>query len=259
MFSEFFKVDTFMKIKHIMLGVGLFFCNNIYSQNITNELIQFSKNADMDCYIAKIQKNINDYFILDNKNWGRDKYGIIPPKIELQKDEIVPMLTIQFINTDSFNLNNDIYNYITIDSTIVFTLACVNKKMKVFAFAHFFDGINGYYEIDKDPQSNNFFKTLKFKHIISNINKQKPELILYCHVLSGFQDDNGFMYVKNGKIYVYRVIEKDIYELNDYIRRFFSLDRIRNLNNTFIPMIYQLDQSTRIAGHTPENEKLLCQ
>ena len=116
-----------MRTKYVVLiGFGLFFCSNIYSQNIIEQLKQFYDNADMDCYLTKIQKNVNDYFILDNEIWGRDKYGIPPQKIELHKEEIVPMLTIQFVNTDLFNRDDDIYNYIAIDSSIVFTLACVD-------------------------------------------------------------------------------------------------------------------------------------
>lgn len=248
-----------MKTKFfVLIGFGLFFCYNIYAQNITEQLKQFYKNADMVCYMAKIQKNVNDYFILDNKIWGRDKYGIFPPKIELHKEEIVPMLTIQFVNTDSYNYNDDIYNYIAIDSSIVFTLACVDKKMNVYAFANFFYWASGYYEFEDDPSFKNICKKMNFKHIIKNINKQKPEIILYSNVLCGFHDNNGFMYIKNGKIYIYRVIEKDIYELNDYIRKFFSLDRIRELNYSYIPIIYQPDQSPRRTGHTPEDQKIIC-
>lgn len=248
-----------MKIKHVVLiCVNVFLSNNIYSQNIVNQLKQFYENADMDCYTTKVQKNVNDYFELDNKNWGRDKYGILPRKIILQKEAILPLLTIQFINTDSFNYSANIYNYIAIDSAIVFTLACIDKKNNVSSFAHFFDGVNGYYEINEDPLFHNFLKKRKFKHIIKNINKQNPELILYSSVLCGFHDVNGFMFVKKEKIFVYRVLENDIYELNDYIRQFFSLDRIRRLNYTFIPIIHQNEQSTRYTGHTPENEKMIC-
>jgi len=140
-----------MRTKYFaIIGLGLFFWNSIHAQNVIEQLKQFYKKADMDCYIAKIQKNVNDYFVLDNKIWGRDKYGIPSQKIEFHKEEIVPMLTIQFVNTDSFNYCDDIYNYITIDSSIVFTLACVDKTMIVTAFAHFFDWASGYYEIDKE-------------------------------------------------------------------------------------------------------------
>ena len=247
-----------MRTKSLVLMVfGLFFCNGIYSQSVIDQLKQFYKNADMDCYLAKIQKNVNDYFILDNKNWGRDKYGILPPKIELHKEEIVPMLTIQFVNTDSINYNDDIYKFITIDSSIVFTLACVDKRMNVTAFAHFFYWPIGYFNIDNDHSIRNFHGKMKLKHIIKNINKQKPEIILYSQSLSGFHDNNGFMYIKKGKIYVFRVIEKDVYELSDYLRRFFSLDRIRNLNKSYLPMIYH-DQSIRSTGHTLKNERIIC-
>jgi hypothetical protein len=66
------------------------------------------------------------------------------------------------------------------------------------------------------------------------------------------------MYVKNGKIYVYRVYEKDIYELNEYIRKFYSLERIRNLNYRFIPLHYQRGKSTRKTGNAPEDQKIIC-
>lgn len=248
-----------MKTKYIVfIATGLFFCSNIYSQNIIEQFKQFVKNADMDCYIAKIQKNVNDYFVLENKTWGNDKYGIVPQKIDLRKDEIVPLLAIQFVNTDTFNLNDDIYNYITIDSAIVFTFACVDKKMKVHGFAHFYDGVNGYYEIDKDPSIRKNSERIRLKHVIKNIQRQKPELILYNHVLCGFHDSDGFMFVKDGKIYVYRIANNDIHELNEYIRKFISLERIRKLNYAFIPIIYQNGQSTRRTGFTPENEKIIC-
>jgi hypothetical protein len=240
----------------ILSGLLLYNCN--YAQKVTEQLNQFYKNADMDCYISKIQKNVNDYFILDNKIWGRDKYSIPPQKIELHNHEVVPMLTIQFVNTDTYNYNDDIYNFISIDSSIVFTLACVDKRMNVTAFANFFVWVSGYYEIGKDPSIKNPFDRMRYKHVIKNIYKQKPEIILFSHVLCGFHDDNGFMYIKNGRIYVYRPIERDVFELNEYIHRFFSLDRIRKLNYTYLPIIYQTDQVPRRTGQTHDNEKIMC-
>lgn len=99
-----------------MLVSGLSFCSNIYSQNIIEQLKQFYLKADMDCYLPKIQNNVNDYLVLDNKSWRLDKYDIPPQKIEINKNETFPMLTIQFVNTDSFNFNDNIYNYITVDT-----------------------------------------------------------------------------------------------------------------------------------------------
>jgi hypothetical protein len=116
----------------------------------------------------------------------------------------------------------------------------------VTAFAHFFNWADGYYEIDKDPSLKNTVEKKRLKHIIKNINKQKPEIILYSNVLCGFNDSNGFMYIKNGKIYVYRVIEKDTYELNEYLRIFFSLYRIRRLN---YPIYHYLSNGSITPTH----------
>ena len=93
-----------MKVKLVIFFVfGLFFCNDLESQDIIEQLKQFYEKADVDCYIDEIQENVNMSIDVDNKNWGRDEYGIFPQKIVLRKEEIVPMLTIQFINTDTFN------------------------------------------------------------------------------------------------------------------------------------------------------------
>jgi hypothetical protein len=129
--------------------------------------------------------------------------------------------------------------------------------MDVKAFAHFFEGVNGYHVIE-NLYPNRWGKRIKLKKIINNIKKQESELILYCHSLAGFHDTNGFMYIKNEKIFVYRVFEKDAYELNEYVRRFFSLKRIRDLNYRFIPLIYQDGKSTRKTGNAPEDQKLIC-
>ncbi|NJK84916.1 MAG: hypothetical protein HC906_01975 [Bacteroidales bacterium] len=89
---------------------------------------------------------------------GNDKYGFQPLRIELNKNKVIPLLTIQFVGTDTFNIENDIYNFINIDSSIVFTLACLDNNMNVDAFAHFFDGVNGYYIIDEDPSLKKYFQ-----------------------------------------------------------------------------------------------------
>ena len=141
---------------------------------------------------------------------------------------------------------------------IVYTLARVDEKMNVTAFAHFFGGVHGYQDIEKKFSTYSWIERRKLKKIIKNIKKQEPELILYSHAIRGFHDDNGFMYIKNGKIFVYRVFEKDIYELNDYIQKFYSLESIRDLNTRYIPLIYGDLGATRKTGHTPEDQKLIC-
>jgi len=98
----------------------------------------------------------------------------------------------------------------------------------------------------------------QFSRVIVNITKQNPELILYSHSLEGWNDDNGFMYIKGDKIYVYNVPNGKIFELNDFIQKFYSLKRARELNLEFIPILYSDCISTRRTGHAPENEIMIC-
>ncbi|MCD2424455.1 hypothetical protein LQ567_16870 [Niabella pedocola] len=254
------------------------------AQAVVEQLKRFYKKADVNCYLAKIEKNVNDYFVLENKNWGRDKNGIPPDKVDLHdnkivyyrygnggklshKDEykVVPMLTVQFVDTESLKEKEDIYKHITIDSSIIFTLACVDDKMKTMAFANFYGGTFGYLDLEQGFNRKGSLNIPNLKQVINNINKHNPELILYSQALAthsngvtGTSDSNGFMFIKNGKIYVFRVNERDVYELNDFINKFFTLNRIRDLNEASVPLIYQKGELTRRTGNTPEMEKLSC-
>jgi hypothetical protein len=257
-----------MESKYLII-IGLLFCSNIYSQDkIISQIKEFVANADMDCYMNSAQKNIihdyelrckdiRDLYISRNDTINSSSSAILPPppQIDLSKVNTVPMLAIQFVNTENFNYGDNIYNYIAIDSTIVFTFACVDKKMNVYAFANYIDGIHPYQEVKQ-------FKR-KHKQVVKNINKQQPELLLCCNALSvdcigcdtGYY---GYLYLKNDKIYVYRPYDADIIELNDYIHRF-SLNTIRNLNRVPIPRIYGGGiGEMRRTGNAPKDELKIC-
>jgi hypothetical protein len=257
-----------MESKYLII-IGMLFYNNIYSQNsIISQIKTFVAKADMNCYVDNAQKNIINDYEFHCKDM-RDFYISIddtvkpfssamlppPPKIDLHKANIVPMLAIQFINTEKFNYRDNIYDYIAIDSTIVFTFACVDKKMNVYAFANYIDGIYPYLDA----------KQIKKKHkkVIVNINKQHPELLLCCSALAvecigcdaGYY---GYLYLKNDKIYVYRPYNADAIELNDYIHEL-PLNTIRNLNWVPVPRIYGGGIGTmRRTGNTPADEIRIC-
>lgn len=245
-----------MKTKCFIIIVSLVLFGNIFAQNKVSDLQHFVEEADMNCYLSKIQKNVLDchkaqceYFkVPDTTN---------PPKIEFLKGKTVPMLTIQFVNMESYDTSENIYDHITIDSTRVFTLACIDDNMNVLAFANYFDGTYAYSEVKAERPE----QVERLEQVIKNINSQQPETILFCHSLKNFHDLNSFMFIKEGKIYVYRVIEGDAFELNDYIKQFLPQDKIRNLSITNVPFIYQhYDKAkpTRSTGDTSEKYKMLC-
>jgi hypothetical protein len=250
---SYFLNQTAMKTEFIIL-FGIFFCVNSYSQDIINQLKQFHEEADINCYKNKAQNNIKTEYDSLYQWWNITDTTWLPiPKIDLHKERAIPMLAIQFINTEKFDYSDNIYNYITIDSSIVFTFACTDKKMNVYAFVNFFDGKHVYFEVSGRTK-----EAQRLKMIIKNINKQHPELILFCSALMGFSNNNGFMYIKDGKIFVYNIIDDSIFELNEYIRKFYSLSSIRRFNYVTIPIMYEKDETTRRTGNTSANEVNIC-
>lgn len=242
-----------MKIKYIII-LSLFLGNNIYAQdNIISQLKQFSKNADIDCYLDKIQKRtINYYYSLyEYSNMDITRSPIA--KIESNKEKIIPILTIQFVNTENYNFGDDIYKHITIDSTRVFTLVYVDKRNNISAYIGL-GGLPGYLNANDGEYKGK--KKRNIEKILININKQHPDLILYCGTLSS--NDDGFMYIKNDKIFVYRVVKGDSFELNEYITKFYRLDGIRSLNYSIVPVFDINADRFRRTGHDPKNELIVC-
>jgi hypothetical protein len=235
----------------------------------------------MNCYVSKIQKNVLDCYKAQCEFWKVDE-SVNPPKIELLKGKTVPMLVVQFVDMENFDFNENIYDHITIDSTRVFTLACVDGEMNVLAFANYYDGTYAYMDIkpeaknepeklrlqdDVEKFSSEILKLEdveeegKLRQVIRNINNLQPEVILFCHSLKNFYDLNSFMYIKDGKIYVYRVNEGDVFELNEYVRQFFTVGKVRSLNNTAVPFIYQFygkQNSSRRTGSISTNQNMIC-
>jgi hypothetical protein len=53
--------------------------------------------------------------------------------------------------------------------------------------------------------------------VFKKIMRKKPKYLLYCYQLDQM---NTILYVLNNKIYVYRIVEMEEYELSDYIKEF---------------------------------------
>ena len=245
-----------MKTKYFTLIIAFLFFGNIHSQDIVSGLQKFYKEADMDCYIGKIRKNVLDCHKAQCEYWKVPE-TTNPPKIELLKGKTVPMLTVQFVDMEGFDFDENIYDHITIDSTRVFTLACMDDQMNVLAFANYYDGTYAYTEVKGERPE----QIERLEQVIRNIDSHGPELILFCHSLKNFHDLNSFMYIRNDKIYVYRVSENDVFELNDYVRQFFPMDKVRGLNNTLVPFVqqhYDREKPSRRTGNAPDRYRMLC-
>lgn len=255
---------------------------NGFSQSIINTLLHFVENADMNCYYSMIQRNVNTYFAQEHRNFGRD--ANIPlqnitiinnirdavltanlldikqnePSLHSVSMNIVPLLAIQFVNTDAFNMEDCIYDYISIDSTIVFSLACVDKKKRVKSFVHFFDGYSGYQSIGqfKHCPKSIALNGKKMRLIIKRINKYNPDLLLVTNILCRNMGD--VLFVKGSNIFIYDLSCNKSFELDGYIKKKYSLTEIRSLNRKYIPYIYSDKMMVKTTGNTHINQINIC-
>jgi|GEM_PF-1713603 len=277
-----------INIKYLFLAAGMFLGIDSYSQDIVSVMKDFYNTANMDCYIDKAQqrmmkeydlrcKRLTDFYISYCKKYENNSSNIsycqkylqhgditgfplpLPPNIDLNQSNTVPILNIQFVNTENYNYSDNIYNYITIDSVWMFSFAYVDKRMNVKAFVNY-------------AAPHQLYWLEPCKKYLKGINKYKPDLILRCAALAGGIgniSDDGLMYIKDGKIYKYMEYNGKSYELNDFFRRdpcpdnidcYLNLDNIRRyLNQSYIPLIYQKGGvSKRRTNNAPENEKMIC-
>ena len=239
----------------ILLLIGLLFCGNIFSQDIISRLKAFYNEADMNNYKGVIEKNVWDCYKAQCEKWNVPE-SVNPPRTELLKGATVPMLAVQFVDMDGLKPDESIYDHIAIDSSRVFTLACVDDGMKVLAFANYYDGEYAWTDLNSVRPS----EMEILGEVIGNINKRQPELILFCHSLRRPRDLNGFMYVKDGLIHVYRLREDDEIELNEYVGRYFTNEEIRNLGYSatpFISQFYQKEAPRQRTGATPAAKNMI--
>jgi hypothetical protein len=262
-------------MKIIQIFLLLFVSVRVCSQNTIDAIINFYNQADMDCYYSMIEQNVNRYFLQEHKNWKQDKLGIpcdsiiimnnngeynLVTKKYIREDEtsrvcmdttrIVPLLAVQFINTDEYKPDDNIYNNICIDSTIVFSLASVDKHNKLTSLLHFFDGYFGYYDVLSDPAK------LYSKNVIQKIQKFNPSLMLVAH----FKQENlgYFLFIKDSAIYVYDTKTNKCVELNIYLKNKYRIEEIRSFNHVYIPLIYTNKMETRTTGNTPIEQINIC-
>ena len=85
------------------------FCSLLFARNSIAFFKQFYSNADKKCYVDLLQKENTMAF-------------------DLQAEQKVFILNVKFSDTESYQLEDNIYDYMVIDSSNVFSLACVNTQ-----------------------------------------------------------------------------------------------------------------------------------
>lgn len=252
-----------MKTKYLTFIV-IFIGESIFAQDkIINQFKEFVANADMTCYEQKIQQDLYnlDKWLIDSFPI-LNKYGRVTPykpgNVDLQKERKIFVLAVSLYNTENYNFDDNIYDYLIIDSLRTFIAICVDEKMNVTGITDvdepgtFYDLKDNFYYWSKKRRN-------QIRTMIKNINKENPDLLLFCESWDG-----SFLYIKGEKIYQYIVKTGKSIEFNKHIRECPDINLIRGSNRIGWPetkmfdVRYSFSSIYRYTGHTPPNEVRMC-
>lgn len=204
--------------------------HNVCAQNsaIVDEILDLYKNADFNYYEEMYQKYIDEYDI-----WVEDTFMSTWPEyfyvdghllkndmepshksshLNLNKEKKMFLLSISFLDMESFSRTDDIYNHIVIDSLSKFVVAIMDDNGKVKGYVNY-EYLGSYTKIDEFTHIGNRRKRVieTEKNIMSVLNSFKPEVLL---INTGLGD--RFYYLKDSKLYVYDIYRKRNMELTKF-------------------------------------------
>lgn len=185
----------------------MFITIGLQAQSVNFQVVknQYEK-LDTACYLNNIKE-----MIVDNKDdYTAIYYSEIKNKIE--KDNLIFVLKID-IDTSKISTNN----YLKVDTCkLKYDIFFFNKKFYKTKSLYVECSNEGYdIEFTEAYRTFNYDYAKKLKKAYRKIMKMHPTYLLDCISLP-----NTILYVKNEKIYVFRVIQSEIYELDKYIDKF---------------------------------------
>ncbi|MBD1420995.1 hypothetical protein [Sphingobacterium chuzhouense] len=120
------------------------------------------------------------------------------------------------VDIDTSRLNSNSYLVLE-DSRYAFDIYCYDSKFNPTFFVYFNkDELDNFGNVYQTPELK---YAKKLKAAVKQILKKKPK-----HILFSYHLPNTILYVNNDRIYVYRVIQKEVYELDHYVAKFKDSD-----------------------------------
>lgn len=203
----------------IMLTLTCFICLYINAQNsIIEELRNYYRSLNKDILVEKILTNYNknsDFSLTKND------VGI------LLKDGAIISLEMKTNNISNYDYKKNIYDFIAINQ----------QKSKIFSYDNEYkilfrlDAEHGYYkeDISANEKSNHFDIAWR------KIKETNADAYMIDNWI--LKEDTGeninLGYLKDGKIYVYRMIDNVTYELNEFIHKFFKEEEFKQKSSFY--------------------------
>lgn len=249
-----------MKYYYLFL-LFVFYCNSIYAQNVLETFKEFYRQADYVCYEQKIQHSLHkfDKWLIDSLPLLSPGFDISlrPGNIDLQKKNKVFVLAVTLANTENYNFEDNIYDYLIIDSLRSFIIVCIDDKMNVTGITDT-EEPGSYIDLKDDFYFPSKKKRNQIKKMIRNINKEKPDILLFCE-----RWYTAFLYIKGDKIFYYNMKTGKGEEFNKHIRKCPDINIIRYKNRISLPYSKSFGSKEkplfyRHTGNTPQEEIRLC-
>ena len=231
-----------MKTRNLIIVLFIFCCQNGFSQHeIITKLKDFYAKSDLNCYEQKIQQDLNkfDCWLTDTLPLLKNDFFQVPYRpsnIDLRKEKKVFVLAVALANTENYRFDDNIYDYLIIDSLRTFIVVCVDEKMNVKGYTDTSES-GTYVDLKDDFYYYKNKQRKRLRQIIRNINKENPDLILYCHDYFG-----TFLYIKGNKIYAYNVSRMNKKEFNEDARECPDINMIRKSNMILCPYKKNMSQ-----------------
>lgn len=208
-----------MKI-FIMLMLTCFICiyTNAQNSNI-GDLKNYYQSLDKDMLVEKILTRYNE----SNSDFPLTKNDV---GIHME-DEAIISLELKTSDISNYDYKKDIYDFIVINP----------QKSKIFSYDNGYkilfrlDAEHGYYKEDVSAKD----KANRFDNVWKKIKEINADAYMIDNWI--LKEDGGeninFGYLKDGKIYVYRMTDNVTYELNEFIHKFFKEEEFKQKSSFY--------------------------
>lgn len=208
-----------MNIKLTIVCLASIVSASSNAQSLCDRLLAFAAanaNTDSLCcvlekeYVSHIQRSCPEHI----EHFSIDRNNVM----------VLPM--ISFVSMSTFDQNSSIYDCAVIDSIVLAELDNRLLLKRLINFPPFDCDVFGvpYFPSYKSSESKTIHRWVndrKMRHSIKRILREEPDLILFNPILGGdnrhwFTGIHDFMYLKEGKIYLYKTSENKTYDLDEY-------------------------------------------
>lgn len=163
--------------------------------------------------IDSIERNKREDSIFFNRYPKETKARELSWTKEIENKSVHYVLNL---NIDRCRYSNNEFYIVPDTSYLSFNLFYYDKRPYIISPIFFV--YRGEYSC-YDVMYRSFSKKLSrnFPKVLKKILKKNPKYLLFCEEFEGM---NTILYLFDGNIYVYRIIQKEEYELNEYLREF---------------------------------------